>query len=145
MANIYTLTKHGDGAIRSSDNAYVPWDATLDQPLDINGLAGRTWVADGSPKSRPYVTPWSIMAVKSECGRRIYAVASDNAQKNMTANFTAGFMSAEDQLAYKAGVEWITNMQAVCHGLIISQEPDFMANAAWPICPAEVIALAQRY
>lgn len=84
-------------------------------------------------------------AINKECSVRIYGVASDNSQKNMTANFVSGFMSSEDMATYKEGVQWIADMQAVCRQLIAAQDPTFTDSSHWPICSKTIIALAARY
>lgn len=140
----YTLTRSGQTTVRSSDGAFIPWDTTKDQPLDIDGLSGRLWRDDGSPKALPYVEPFTADAVKAECARRIFDKASDNSQKNMTANFIAGLLSTEEQQAYKDGVAWITAMQVACRDLITAQDTDYKNNIKWPECPPAAASLAQR-
>ena len=49
MATTYTMNTGGQTARRSSDGADVPWDIAG----DMDGIAGRTWVADDSPASLP--------------------------------------------------------------------------------------------
>lgn len=39
------------------DEATVPWDDANSRPRDINGAAGRQWVADGSPAPTEYAAP----------------------------------------------------------------------------------------
>ena len=39
------------------DGANVPWNPTINQPLDIGGQAGRLWRGDGAPAPNPYVAP----------------------------------------------------------------------------------------
>jgi hypothetical protein len=44
-------------ALRSVDNAFVPWNTNPVQPVDIDGQAGRTWKQEGSPIPDPYEPP----------------------------------------------------------------------------------------
>ena len=59
MSHSYLFTDATNtSAIRSSDGALVPWSVTPSAgPLDIGGLAGRTWLQDGSPTPSAYVAP----------------------------------------------------------------------------------------
>lgn len=93
----------------------------------------------------PDAPEFSPDAVKSECGRRIYGVASDNAQKNMLANIAAGLMSDDDKAIFSAGVEWIAEMQSTCRDLIGAQDATFAADAHWPAVPSGVAELATRF
>jgi hypothetical protein len=56
MANTYIFARPDNSlARRSGDQGHVPWGPQ--GPLDIDGLAGRTWKADGSPTPDPYQPP----------------------------------------------------------------------------------------
>jgi hypothetical protein len=44
-------------ALRSGDQASVPWNPEEYCPLDMGGEAGRIWVQDGSPFPAPYIQP----------------------------------------------------------------------------------------
>lgn len=58
MANTYVfIVADNSSAQRSPDMAFIPWNPTLNQPADIDGVAGRTWREDGSPTPDPYVVP----------------------------------------------------------------------------------------
>lgn len=114
-------------------------------------LSGFTIAYDGTDiiKSVSYSdvanTEMVANAINQECSVRIYGVASDNSQKNMTANFVSGFMSAEDMATYKEGVQWIADMQTVCRQLIAAQDPTFADSSHWPVCSKAIINLASRY
>lgn len=84
-------------------------------------------------------------AVKAECARRIYAVASDNAQKNMMANAIAGNFTADDVTAWRNGVTWISAMQTICRALIVAGDPTYADDSHWLTAPADAAALAARY
>lgn len=103
------------------------------------------WKEDGGVPETASPPSFDTIAVKTECGRRIYAVASDNAQKNMLATIVAGGMSDADKTTFGAGVIWIADMQAACRDLIASSDPDFTDDAKWPDVPAGVAEIAARF
>lgn len=103
------------------------------------------WKEDGGVPEIASPPSFDTSAVKTECGRRIYAVASDNAQKNMLAIIVAGGMSSADHATFKTGVAWIADMQAACRDLIASSDPDFADDTKWPTVPAGVAELAARF
>lgn len=84
-------------------------------------------------------------AIKAECGRRIMAVASQNAQMNMTAACAAGVMSDADKATYAASLLWVAQMRARCAALIDAADPGYTDDTKWPPCPAPVVALAARF
>jgi len=135
----YTLAEKG-GVVRGSDGACIPQDEG-----NADWRAYQAWVASGKTPSPPPAPPFDPNAVKAECGRRIYAVASDSAQKNMLANIAAGLMSEADKAAFDAGVQWISDMQAACRALIAAQDATFAEDAHWPAIPAGVADLAARF
>lgn len=116
-----------------------------DTPPTIASGTVATTAATAFDPPLPDAPEFSPNAVKSECGRRIYGVASDNAQKNMLANIAAGLMSDDDKAIFSAGVEWIAEMQATCRDLIGAQDATFAADAHWPAVPAGVAELAARF
>lgn len=83
--------------------------------------------------------------IKTECARRIYTYASDNAQKNMLANVVAGTITGGDLVTYKAGVAWIVEMQAACRAMIMNVDADYRSDVKWPPLPDGVLALTQRF
>lgn len=89
--------------------------------------------------------------VKAECRRRIYAVASQEAQQNM--NLRAAVIgakaeadrSAEEQAdlaAAAAAHAWVSGMRSAAQSLAADASADFTADASWPVCPPEAVALA---
>lgn len=84
-------------------------------------------------------------AVASECQRRIYAVASQNCQMNMTAWIASGQADEKDRTAFVAALGWVQEMRAAYAKLIASADPDFTADAKWPPIPAGVADLAARF
>lgn len=56
---VFTTPDH-TSAQRTADDGSVcaiPWSTDPVQPLDVDGLWGRTWVEDGSPIPEPYRAP----------------------------------------------------------------------------------------
>lgn len=102
----------------------------------------------------PVATPPAptAVAIKAECGRRIFAVINETAQKNTAAAAAAGWPGEADeaaraatQAAFVAGVQWIGAMRAVCATLIAAQDATFADSAHWPAPPPSVVALAARF
>jgi hypothetical protein len=83
--------------------------------------------------------------IKTECGRRIFATASQNAQMNMTAAAAAGRFSSEDVATYAAALDWVDQMRTRCAELIAAADAEFATEAKWPAVPAGVSALAARF
>lgn len=135
----YTLNERGV-VVRGSDGACIPTDDT-----NSDYRAYLAWCASGKTPSPASSPAFNADDVKTECGRRIYAVASDNAQKNMLATIVAGGMSDADKTTFGAGVIWIADMQVACRDLIASADPDFADDTKWPTVPAGVTELAARF
>jgi hypothetical protein len=83
--------------------------------------------------------------IDAECARRIFAVASSSTQANLSANFLAGNLSAEQVAAYKNGVAWIGSMQAACRAMIAAGDVAYAQDAKWPAPPADGVALAAQF
>lgn len=81
--------------------------------------------------------------VYAECQRRIFAVASSNAQMNM-ASEQGRFTDAERADYYK-GLDWVKAMRAKCSSLIEAADETFREDKSWPKVPAGISALAQKY
>lgn len=89
--------------------------------------------------------PFNSAPVKSECQRRIYAVASQNTQMNMTAYVASGLASNADKTAFAHSFEWVAAMRAASAGLISDQDVTFGNDVHWPACPSDVVELASRF
>lgn len=83
--------------------------------------------------------------IKAECGRRIVAVASKNAQMNMTAAAASGRLGGGDASTFASALEWVDAMRARCAELIVAQDTNFAVDAKWPPVPAGVADLVARY
>lgn len=86
----------------------------------------------------------ALTHAKAECERRIYAVASDNAQKNMTAARADGDMTAEQLTNYSLARQWVKDMQAAV-GVIATGGLDPNDDANWPFIPVGVPELVAQF
>lgn len=93
-------------------------------------------------------------AIKAECSRRIFAVASAPTQQNMAAaaSVIAGKTVAarsDAEKAVLAGMEtalgWVQAMRGAIAPLSADATADYQSDAVWPACPAAVIALAAQF
>jgi hypothetical protein len=93
-------------------------------------------------------------AVSAECRRRIYAVASAEAQMNMAT--AAAVISAkaetdrtEEDNTVLDGVHlalaWVADMRAAFEALATDPQADFLIDAAWPALPPEIPPLIDRF
>lgn len=103
------------------------------------------WKEDGGVPEIASPPSFDTIAVKTECGRRIYAVAGDSAQKNMLATIVAGGMSDADKAVFDTGVAWIAAMQGACRALVTIEDETFGDDAHWPRVPPGVTELAARF
>ena len=95
-----------------------------------------------------------IADIKAHCRRRIYAVASSEAQMNMaaaTAVISGKTASArtDTEKAVLAGAEaaigWVAAMRANIATLAADPAIDFTADAAWPDIPPEALAMIENF
>ncbi|PIE13833.1 MAG: hypothetical protein CSA70_03710 [Rhodobacterales bacterium] len=93
-------------------------------------------------------------AVSEECRRRIFAVASQNAQTNMS--LAVGVIGAKTastrtdiEKATLAGAEaalgWVMDMRAAFLALAADAQADYLADAAWPAIPPEAATIAAQF
>ena len=92
--------------------------------------------------------------VSEECERRIFAVASRNAQVNIgLAAGVIGAKAAEARSAEEAatlagaeaGLAWVMEMRAAFAALVADPDADYLADAAWPAPLAEVLAVLEQF
>jgi hypothetical protein len=83
--------------------------------------------------------------VAHECQRRIFAVASANAQMNMTAWLASGMASEADKAAFARSLLWVQDMRAAYAAIIEKQDRGFGADDRWPPCPPDVVEIASRF
>lgn len=81
---------------------------------------------------------------RTECERRIYAVADLHAQMNMSAAAGAGLLTEDQMNAWKSGLLWVSQMRATWEPLAAGIA-DIHADANWPECPAAAAALADGF
>jgi len=111
-----------------------------------NPQPGRsTEIDDDDPRLATWRAAEIAPRVAAECQRRIYAVASQNCQMNMTAWIASGKASADDRLAFEAALGWVQAMRAACATLIASSDESFADDMRWPACPSAAAALAARF
>lgn len=92
-----------------------------------------------------------LNAIKAECRRRIYAVASAEDQQNMSlhvavigarAEADRSLQEKDDLAAAAAALAWVKAMKAAVQTLAADADADFLADASWPACSEEAAALA---
>lgn len=92
--------------------------------------------------------------IKAECRRRIYGIASAEAQINISGAATIASAKTSSQRSaeetamlatYGLSLQWIMDMRAAVEALDADASADFTADASWPVCPADVIALAEQF
>lgn len=93
-------------------------------------------------------------AVASECRRRIYAVASPEAQRNMAvaaaaiaAKPAASRTEIEKAMltSITASLDWVQAMRLAVATISADAALDPATDANWPACPSEVVAMAQQF
>lgn len=145
----YIIPRERDGSLSTTmvelhgDDGSVAFIPLVEGNADAEAFV-RWKEAGGVPETAP-APGFDADALKAECGRRIYAVASDNAQKNMLATIVAGGMSDADKTTFGAGVIWIADMQAACRDMIAAGDLDFADDKKWPAIPSGVAELAARF
>lgn len=93
-------------------------------------------------------------AIKAECSRRIFAVASAPTQQNMAAaaaviaGKTVSARSDAEKgvlVGMEAALGWVQAMRGSIAALAADTAADYQSDAVWPACPAPVIALAGQF
>ncbi|MCB1541223.1 MAG: hypothetical protein KDJ16_07915 [Hyphomicrobiales bacterium] len=136
----YALSTTGE-IIRASDRACIPFD-----PDNADYVAYEAWrTTTGRIASSALVTPFDSEAVARECQRRIYAMASQNCQMNMTAWVASGQASEADKAAFNEALRWVQEMRAAHASLVAAQDANFAGDFHWPACPTDAQALAARF
>jgi hypothetical protein len=142
-----------NGVVANVIEADPAWVAASHMHAAPSEVANIGDLFDGEAFSPPpRVAAFSPAAVKTACSRRILAVLSDTAQRNLAAAAAAGWPSEADeaaraaaQAAFAGGVAWIAAMQAAARSLIAAGDATFENDAHWPSPPPEAVALAARY
>ena len=146
----YVIPRERDGSLSTSMVELHSDDgAILFVPLvEGNAAAGqfRHWKEGGGVPETAPASPQSLAPqITSECQRRIYAVASQNCQMNMTAWIASGQADEDDRAVFKAALAWVRAMRERCAELIGSGEGAFADDRSWPACPEVVATLAARF
>lgn len=100
---------------------------------------------DEIEKAMQMPAPVDAAAVKAECGRRIRAVLTLEAQANIAANFAVGALVDDEMSAYKDATTWVREMQETCRAIIAKNVYEFTSDKLWPACPETVAKLAERF
>lgn len=84
------------------------------------------------------------ITAQQECRRRIFAVADETAQMNLTAARAAGLLTSAQQTTHTAGLGWVADMRAAW-GPMADAGDDPFDDANWPAIPAGVVELAALF
>lgn len=125
---------------RSADGVAIPSD-----PDNTDWREFEAWRAAGNAPDPVPPEPFDADAVARECQRRIYAVASQNCQMNMTAWIASGRASDADRAAFDAALAWVQAMRAAHAQLVAAKDAGYAQDAWWPVCPADAAAIAARF
>jgi len=147
----YVIPRERDGSLSTStvelhgDDGSVLFVPLIEDNADAARY--RAWAAAGGVAAlAPDADAMSLAPrVAAECQRRIYAVASQNCQMNMTAWIASGQADDNEKAAFNAALGWVQAMRTACAGLIAAGDPAFADERSWPRCPAVVAALAARF
>lgn len=147
----YIVPRDHDGALSTSlverhgDDGSVLFVPLSQESAEAERF--RRWIAEGGePAVAPDGGANMLMArIAGECQRRIYAVASQNCQMNMTAWIASGQADDADKAAFNAALGWVRAMRAACARLLAAGESAFADDRCWPACPATVSTLAARF
>lgn len=140
-----------------TDGQHILLTVTFDgqEPMPFQATRGAAGVSgeifamaesgDFGPVENYTPPPVDADAVGAECRRRIYAIASQNAQMNMTAFLATPLATAADRAAFARAFGWVQDMRAAYAAIIEGNDHEFRQDDRWPPCPHEVIAFATRF
>ena len=123
----------------------MPFQATRGASGFVGDIFDRAERGEFGPVAAYSPPPLDADAVGAECRRRIYAVASQNAQMNMTAYIASGTANDADKSAFSRFLAWVQDMRAAYAAIIEKQVRGFEHDDRWPQCPPDVVALASRF
>lgn len=83
-------------------------------------------------------------AAKAECTGRIFAVADQIAQMNLTARSGAGLLSTEERGTWQLALGWVDDMRSIWPSLAENKD-DIKNDANWPAVPPGVLELCALY
>ncbi len=160
---IIDVRNHTDWLIDNAGNKRLPSSAHPDvndwQSLSCSWddqliFEAGVWRIETDADRLAAVGDQRIRDVKSEVARRIYAIASQAAQTNISA--AVGVISGKtasarsnDEKTILADAEtalgWVAAMRANVAVLVADPALDINDDANWPVTPPEVIALAAQF
>ncbi len=147
----YIVPRDHDGALSTSlverhdDDGSIHFVPLCEGNVDAERF--RNWMAEGgTPETAPHGGAQILAArIAGECQRRIYAVASQTCQMNMTAWIASGQADEGERAAFNAALAWVQAMRAACADLIAAGEAAFADDRSWPTCPTAAVTLAARF
>ena len=83
--------------------------------------------------------------VKKECGRRIVAIASQNAQINMAAYMASGHATDDDKTGFAEWLSWVQSMRSRSSSLIDANDSTYNLDASWPTITGTAKAFAANF
>ena len=93
----------------------------------------------------PYVVVFVADAVRTECSRRIFVAASQNAQINMNGYMVSSLATDSDKAAFIGWHQWRKSMTDQCASLVAASDTSFAFDSHWPVCPSDVIAFVAKF
>lgn len=109
----------------------------------------RTEVPDeevwGPPPTKQEITMQRLGEAKAACKVRIFNVADEIAQINLAAAAGAGLFTPAELLTYRTGLQWVEDMRQNCGTLALNHDMVISSDKSWPVVPAGVAELAERY
>ena len=122
----------------------------IDQTGEVVGVFANSQgftieVSEDDPRVTAFHRAQLTPRIAAECQRRIYAVASQNCQMNMTAWIASGLASDADRTSLQAALAWVQAMRASYASLVAAGDERFTDDDRWPPCPPEAAAFAARF
>jgi hypothetical protein len=84
-------------------------------------------------------------SINAEAQRRIYAVASANAQTNLTMYFITGTPTDAEKASFAKFPVWIQAMRDSCAALINAKDITYANDSHWTSPPSDLAALCARF
>lgn len=126
------------GTINGEEYSSIPVGSSMFRTV-------QKWIDKGNEPAPVPVPPFDREAVKNECQRRIYNVASTNCQMNMTAFIASGNADDAAKAAFNSALGWVQAMRGAYAQLVAAQDETFADDAHWPACPPDAVALASQF
>jgi hypothetical protein len=84
-------------------------------------------------------------SINAEAQRRIYSVASANAQTNLTMHFITGTPTDAEKVSFAKFPVWIQAMRDSCAALISAKDVTYKDDRHWTSPPSDLVALCARF